>query len=268
MANLKFTILGGSGFIGRHLVVFLNSKGHQTFVPDRRLDCLRDQDLGHVIYAIGLTGDFRDRPYDTIDAHVNVLTRLLGSTRFSSWLYLSSTRVYGVLPGDGKAAEEDALRVIPSKDSIYDLSKLLGEAICLSHQSPNVRVARLSNVYGPGQSKNTFLGALLKELHEQDELLIRESPRSSKDYISVHDAVRLLELIAISGKARIYNVASGTCVSHSELSTRLAQLTGKKVRFSRENLVRTYPQIDITKVVTEFGFRASSFLDALPTLIS
>ena len=128
MAPVKFTVLGGRGFIGRHLVGRLQAAGHEVTVPPR--DALPDPDtcMGHVVYAIGLTGDFRTRPYDTIDSHVITLARWLQMGRFLSWLYLSSTRVYGAA---ADTREEAHLSVLPGPDGLYDLSKLLGEALNL-----------------------------------------------------------------------------------------------------------------------------------------
>src|SRR5580692_8093898 len=148
---MKFTVLGGSGFIGGHMATHLRARGYEVDVPPRDTALLYGRNLGHVIYAIGLTGNFRQRPYDAIEAHVNVACRVLQNTSFDSFLYLSSTRVYGGLPADVAGSEETPLDVQPSADSLYDLSKLLGESVCMNVTAPAVRVVRLSNVYGRGQ---------------------------------------------------------------------------------------------------------------------
>ncbi len=54
----------------------------------------RGADLGHAFYCIGLTADFRSRPFETIEAHCGLLKEVLSGSRFSSFVYLSSTRVY------------------------------------------------------------------------------------------------------------------------------------------------------------------------------
>ena len=137
----RFTILGASGFIGSHLVKFLRTKGFELLAL-RREESLRG-DLGHVIYCIGLTADFRTRPLDAMEAHVSRLVEVLRQNNFISLLYLSSTRVYQRLPLDSMA-DETAIIPVDTNDpsDIYNLSKLAGESICLANPNPKVRVAR------------------------------------------------------------------------------------------------------------------------------
>ena len=56
---MQYTVLGSSGFIGRNLIKYLDSIGCEYYAPDRHLHEIMDKPLGHVIYCIGLTADFR-----------------------------------------------------------------------------------------------------------------------------------------------------------------------------------------------------------------
>lgn len=267
MAQVNFTVLGGNGFIGRHLVGHLKSLGHDVTVPGRDMVADPDRDLGHVIYAIGLTGDFRSRPFDTIDAHVNRLSAILQGARFQSLLYLSSTRVYGGLGPKGVGREASPLPVTPSADSLYDLSKLLGEALCLGQANRQIRVARLSNVYGADQSPQTFLGAVMGELLSAGSVSINEDPKSSKDYISVENVAEILVQISQGGQERLYNVASGRLNSHQEIAETLRACTGRPVGFAENAPCRVFPQVDTSRICNEFGFQAGSVLDDLPKML-
>ena len=264
---MKFTVFGGHGFIGSALCDHLRRQGHEVFVPARDATDAIDRELGHVIYAIGLTADFRTRPFDTVNAHVCLLVRLLRTTLFDSWLYLSSTRVYA-----GQATEpacEDApLTVVPDADGIYNLSKLTGEAVCLTQISRHVRVARWANVYGSGQTKETFLGSLLDDMMHGRELLIREAPTSSKDYVALEDVCWLLERIALGGNHRIYNVASGVQVGHAEFARVLAEKSSRIITFSDGVPHRSMPRIDIARITSEFGFCPRQLSDELELLIA
>src|ERR1700716_982463 len=111
LARMKFTVFGGTGFIGRHLVAHLRKNGRDVIVPPRDTEQMHGKSLGHVVYAIGMTGNFRNRPHETLQAHVYVLENLLKNTKFESWLYLSSTRVYAGLPVEGPVTEDDRLSV-------------------------------------------------------------------------------------------------------------------------------------------------------------
>lgn len=262
----RFTVLGSGGFIGRHLVAHLQRLGHDVLTPARDAR-LVGQALGHLIYAIGLTGDFRQRPLDTVDAHVSLLARVLREASFDSFLYMSSTRVYGGLPAEQLAQEELPLPQRPTLDGLYDLSKLLGEAMCLAQDRPTVRVVRLSNVYGLGQSRHTFLQMVLSALARNGEVLIGESAESSKDYVALRDVVELLPRIAESGGAGTFNLASGINVSHRDLAERLQALTGGVVRFAEDGACRRFPRIDVSRVSQAFAWQPRSLLADLPELL-
>jgi len=263
----RFTVLGGSGFVGKYLIQYLKNNGHEVLAPSRAELNSLPHDLGHVVYAVGLTGDFRQKQVETIDAHVNVLASILYKNTFSSFLYLSSVRLYSGVDSPQPVTEEMALVVKPGLDAVYDLSKLLGESLCLMLDNPSVRVARLSNVYGHGQSKHTFLQMLLNEISEKGTVEIREAPQSAKDYVFVGDVVCALENIALYGQHRIYNVASGVRVMHKQIADYLASQGDAKITFAENGALRRFPEVSVERLVREFGWAPQSFLRSLNDLV-
>jgi nucleoside-diphosphate-sugar epimerase len=267
MARVKFTVFGASGFIGSHLVRYLSSMGHEVQIPDRQMADLTGRQLGHVIYAIGLTGDFRTRPYDTVEAHVFLLSQLLQHCKFSSFLYLSTTRIYANAGAELPTSEESPIWVTSSADALYDLSKLLGESLCLGLPNANVRVARLANVFGKGMNRSTFLGSILEVIKKGSQLTIHESRNSCKDYVSIEDVVQIIELIAIRGESRLYNIASGAVTTHAALLDKLCEIAGVDARYSSEAPTRRFPAIDISRSEAEFQFKPKKLIDNLHSLI-
>lgn len=263
---MKATVLGASGFIGRNLVRYLQDFGYEVATPGRASLGTLSGDLGRVFYCIGMTGNFRAQPLATVDAHAGLLGRLLERIDFASLVFFSSTRVYALAGDVAETAEDLPVKVLPSADTTYDLSKLLGEALCLSLRRPSVKVVRLSNVYGAGQSNATFLGSLLEDLAANQTATIRESEDSSKDYISVEDVVGLAEKIARSGRHQIYNVASGQPVCHMEIA-KVALDEGYRCSFAPGGDRRVFPRINIGRLQTEFGFKPRSLLEDLPSLL-
>jgi nucleoside-diphosphate-sugar epimerase len=255
---MKFTVLGGSGFVGRNLIKHLQARGHQVCAPARDAVMEAGSAAGHVIYTIGQTGNFRSKLHETVEAHVTLLSRMLQTWNFDSWLYMSSTRVYGGLPADALASETSTLRVIPSADTTYDLSKLLGEAMCLAQPKDTVRVARLSNALGVGQSQHTFLGSLLSDMRKNGRAVIQDAPGSLRDYILIESVVSLLEQIALRGRERIYNLAGGTQVAHALVAEKLGAATGAQMEFAADGPVRMFPRIDVQRIESEFGFESPS----------
>jgi nucleoside-diphosphate-sugar epimerase len=257
------TVLGGRGFIGSHLVRHLRAQGVECWAPERG-EPVAGRALGHIIYAIGLTADFRERPLDTVEAHVCRLLDLVRTASFESILYLSSTRLYR--RNEAPAREEDSLRLNPADpEDLYDLSKAVGEALVLSLGEKG-RVARLSNVVGPGQDR-TFLAMLIQEARATGRITLRTASESSKDYLAVEDAVALLARIALAGRHRLYNVASGVSVSHGEIAGAIARHFGGEVRVAPGAPTVAFPRIDIGRIVSEFGFSPRSVIADLPALL-
>ena len=270
-AQTNFTVFGSRGFIGRHVVAYLAERGVSVYAPDRAQIAsgeVEARDLGHVIYAIGLTADFRTRLQETVEAHVSLLNRLINGTRWSSWLFLSSTRLYGGTEGSDPSREDDNISVVPDLDRVYDLSKLLGEAICLSRPEETCRVARLSNVFGRGMPGANFIASVAEQASKGLPVTIREDRRSAKDYIPLDDVVRLLYRISLEGKQRSYNVASGSSIDHGRIAELVSETFGVEVGFAEDGALRRFPAIDTSRIQNEFAWKSDHVENALNQFLS
>ncbi|MFT5438177.1 MAG: nucleoside-diphosphate-sugar epimerase [Alphaproteobacteria bacterium] len=270
----RFTVFGANGFVGSHLVRFLDAQGAEVTTPARAAPICGTH-LGHVIYAIGLTADFRNRPYDTMTAHVSRLTEILERARYDSFLYLSSTRVYA------RAAngQEDAITPIDvhAPGDLYNISKLAGESLCVNHAHPAVRVARLSNVFGqdmmvPERASSNFLASIIRTAVCNGHVELGTSPNSSKDFIHIEDVVRALVLISLRGEERLYNIAAGENVTHATLMDAIARLTGCTWSIDGEAPYSGFPPISTALIARSFEaagerWSPSGVIDTLPTLI-
>lgn len=262
---MSFTVLGASGFIGSHLVRYLHESGESCFAPARGDPSVFARPLGHVIFCIGLTADFRTRPFDTVEAHACVLQEVLRRARFDSLLYLSSTRVYRGL-ASGK--EDAPITVNPQDaDDLYNLSKLTGEALCLASGRPGARVVRLSNVYGPGMPGENFLAAITRDAVARGAVRLRTARTAAKDYVCVEDAVPVLARIAVAGRQRLYNVAGGENIENGVLVDRLQALTGCLVSMEADAPAPVFPPISIERARREFGFAPTGLLANLDRLV-
>lgn len=265
MNTRHFTVIGASGFIGSRLVDHVRASGHRCDAVGRG-EPWHGRALGHVLFCAGVTGDFRTRPLDTIDAHVCTLADLVRTGRFDSLVYLSSTRVYKRHDG-GSAFEDDVIRLDPqAPDDLYALSKLTGEAIALSAPG-RASVVRLSNVYGEAFDQPGFLFSLLADALSTGRIELQTSETSCRDFIGIDDVVSLLARIALDGRQRLYNVASGTNLTSGDLAHRIAALTGATIIVRPGAPTVTFPRIEIDRIRTEFGVTPASVLDDLPRLV-
>jgi nucleoside-diphosphate-sugar epimerase len=259
------TVLGASGFIGSHLAGYLTDQAIDHQAWDFRAPLPTDRHLGHVIYCVGLTADFRSRPHDAIDAHVCRLNELVRSDSFDSLIYLSSTRVYR--RNNRRPAREDDLLKFDSGDfdDLYALSKAVGESIVLA--SPHRgRVVRLSNVYGSDIDAPNFLSAVIRQALVDGVVELESTLESERDYVSVDDVVAMLTRIALEGTQRVYNVASGRNTSTAALMQALARLTGSVATVSEAARTVRFPPVDVSRITREFGFAASDLIDDLPRI--
>lgn len=258
------TVLGGSGFIGSHLVRRLRETGAAHWAPERG-DQLAERPLGTVLYCIGLTADFRERPLATVEAHVSTLAEVFRHADFDRLVYLSSTRVYRL--GGGPCREDDALSFdVGEPDDLYGLSKALGEAVALRHR--DTRIVRLSNVYGMNPTSRTFLAAVIGAAVRDGVVMLGQTLDSAKDYVSLHDAVDLVLRIAVQGRDRVYNVASGLNVTHAQIVETLRAVIGCRVEVRPGAPCLALPPISIARAVTEFGYQPARLLDDLPGLVA
>lgn len=259
------TILGAGGYIGGALAAHLRHVGWPVQTP-ARVDygwLSGRTDLGHVVYAIGLTADFRSRPFDTVVAHVELLRQTLQTARYQSLTVLSSTRVYGSQSNTG---EDAAVAVqVQQPGDLYNLSKLMGESLCLhaaaagaSAQAP-VRVLRLSNVVGLRPDRDLFIDQLIDEGLRTGRVLLHSALDSSKDYVHISDVLGAITTLLGTDHAGLFNIAGGAAVTHAEVTQALRAHFGWPIEVVPNAPRQALPAIDIGRATQAFGFAPQPF---------
>ncbi|HBA7937336.1 TPA: NAD-dependent epimerase/dehydratase family protein, partial [Escherichia coli] len=77
----KYTIIGGNGFIGSHIVTLLKEQGHNVVVPDRNSCNSLNGELGKIIYCAG-NGDCAESYFSVLEANTVLLAKLLKNAQF------------------------------------------------------------------------------------------------------------------------------------------------------------------------------------------
>jgi nucleoside-diphosphate-sugar epimerase len=256
---LKFSIFGANGFIGSNLVNFLKNQKIEYDILKPEDQEVFEKSLGHVIYCIGITGDFRKRPFDTVESHVCLLHKILKKCKFDSFLYLSSTRIYA----NSSTTNEDAEIIVnPNKfEDIYNISKIMGESLCMASNKSNVRIARISNVVGNNLKTDNFLSSIIHDAVMTKKIILHSTIESEKDYVLINDVVKILPKIAIDGKYKIYNVASGKNVKNKEIIDELIKNTNCEVSFSADSNKIIFPIINVERINKEFNYEPTLILN-------
>lgn len=261
------TVIGGQGFVGRALVLQLENKVGELWVPQKNDAQIFERDLGKVFYCAGLTADYLQRPYDTVNAHVNLLSEVLYRAKWEHLVYLSSARVYDGLSG---VVDETADLKLNSNNPrhLYDLSKLMGESLCL--QTGRASVARLSCVYCDETDEDGFLPQLLRRAlaSKSTNLLVESSPYYSRDYVHLHDVIDALIAISNENKSTIYNVASGQNVTNKDIFSILEVVCNLSVVPAHSHEPPIAPDICIEKIKNSLGWSARNVLPTIEKILN
>jgi nucleoside-diphosphate-sugar epimerase len=258
---MHFSVLGASGFIGGRLASRLAENGHHVWRPSRNdLQSLDRRELGHVFYCIG-EDDVSESSHNIADAHVGQLVNVLKCRKFASLTYLSSTRVYF---GAANANEETTLQILPDdKGGLFGVMKIAGEQLCFASNNPTVRAVRLSTVIGFSPRGKSLLPTLIKDAFLHGRMRVSIAPQSSRDYIAIEDVIDILPRIAVEGKRRCYNIASGVNIRLGEIVDVIRGEFPSECDWPPDAPTIAFPVIDISRIQSEFFFSPRPALDAL-----
>jgi nucleoside-diphosphate-sugar epimerase len=266
-AAVPFTILGAGGFIGKRLTNYLSRHGVGHEAPPRDDLSHLERRLGHVVYCIGLTADYAQRPFDTVEAHSCRVARTLAHARFESFVYLSSTRLYD--SGTTSGREDSPLSLRPlDRRNLYDLSKALGESLCVHAGGGRARVARLASVYSDDLGDETFLHSTLRRAARESSFSLDTAADNERDYVHIDDVCASLVAVAAFGKRPIYNVASGENVNNSALFETVARANGCRIHATRPPTGARFPVIDVSAVAEDFGLHPRPLLGEIARILA
>jgi UDP-glucose 4-epimerase len=254
---MRILVLGGSGFLGSHIVDKFLAEKHDVCVYDlyperfRRspkgikfytgdfgnvgaLDELISTGFDAVIHCVSTTTPKSSNESPEFDIQSNVIGTLylldicvkhnVGKLVFMS----SGGTVYGDIGDLNLVNESHAVKPMCS----YGVSKLTIERYLdvYKHQRGLDYVAlRLSNPFGERQSPLRALGALTVFLHRTlkgQNVEVWGDGRVTRDYIYVGDVANAVYLATVSPTSGVYNVGSGKGLSLREILDRISHVVG------------------------------------------
>lgn len=252
MQQTRLLIVGGGGFIGRHVIHAAKLKGWDiTSVSLHRPSdhhCIagvnyQEIDLtdlaaakrnlaGDFHYVVNLGGYidhtlFVNGGRRMIDAHFNIvqnLVEVLSRNSLKRFVQIGSSDEYGNAP----APQREDYREAPI--SPYSLGKLAStHFLQMLHKTETFPAAtlRLFLTYGPGQNDGRFLPQIIKGCLQNSEFPTSKGEQL-RDFCFVEDTVSAIFLALQSDGANgeVFNVGSGIPVSIRSLIDRICAIVG------------------------------------------
>ncbi len=236
---MNILVIGGTLFIGRHLVRALTAAGHQVTILHRSRESgaglIADRNDGAAVEAALSGHDFDvvyDNVYDwqrgTTAAQVEANARACWKTRLKRYVFMSSVAAYA--PGLDRV-ESDGLNTGDSADA-YSRNKAESElALFRMHSREGFPAVTLRPpfIYGPGNPyyREAFFW---DRLRDGRPIIIPDDGSRLMQFVYVHDLVacclRVLDCEAAKGQA--FNVADPVPVTQAALVNELAAVTGKE----------------------------------------
>lgn len=243
---MSVLVVGASGFLGRAtclellragLVVSGTWRAHPDRVPEGLADSFAESELEtrsiypEVVIACSarIPHGSMNQP-DPVLSETNIGMPLRLSRRFprSRLVLASSVATYGSAPSP---RTEDSAFVAPDE---YGWTKLAAEAVVRQHSS--YAIVRFSSLYGAGMRTATFLPTIVRTARETGRIMLLGEGRRTQDYLHVHDAARLLGIVAALSENGTFLGASGQAVSNRDVAAIVVRaLPGTEIGFEGDD---------------------------------
>lgn len=243
---MKILVLGGSGFVGSHIVDKLLEAGHEVRVYDSHVvndsiprpdaeyyfsDIRNEKELSRAMHGVDVVyhcisstvpGTSNQNIYSDIDINLAGTIRILDimrATGVSKIIYYSSG---GTIYGNSQSIpirEEHVLNPISS----YGIVKLAVEKYMLMYMelySLEPIILRPSNPYGPRQGHigvQGLISTLLYKAFNHEDIEIWGDGEVIRDYIYISDIADISVKLLSNYECGIYNIGSGTGNSVNEI---------------------------------------------------
>ena len=292
--NKNILLIGGTGFIGLHLIRSLlerncrltvlspknsNATGKLGLAGRLELvkgdirdykcveECIKNKDIVINLAAI-VSPDSHFEPYQDLEVNcrgqLNILEARKKSNPGAKYIFFGSRAQFGrVKKKDLPISEDCCQRPI----SLYGIHKQAAENYCRLYKSAfglNFIMLRMSIVYGPeikGENKNNIINKFIKKALNNERFYVNGYGKDIKDLIYIDDLVDLIiRIIESKVNDGIFNVGSGEKARFIDIADNVVKECGsgsfKAVPFPKdlEKFELGSFYFDISKAKRAFGW--------------
>lgn len=300
---MTVVILGGTGFIGRHLAHYCQQLGESVIVTGRNdpgleelqfepVDVLDLESLSklfqihkprYVYHLAGFSSSYQSRRQPSLCYRTNilgtqnVLSALAAKAPRARLLIVGSAAEYGaVTEADLPILESCVLRPISPYGVSRVAASLMGQQQRQQKAPIETVVVRLFNIFGPGQKPNLICSEFARHFAQAKKLGLQSLTLQTgdlslrRDFSSVFQAVIGLHLAMQKAEAfEIYNLCSGQARELRSIVRSLEEISGLTAKLEqRSQKVRSGDPKCIVgsaeKLFQGTGFRvADDFMECL-----
>ena len=279
---MNIGVIGGSGFIGSHVVDKLLEHGHQVTVfdmmgphkPDVRhiyLDitdlsksCVAvagDYDAIYLLAAISNVNDVYKNPVEAGQVNIMAVANILEASRRAGIrrVILAST-VWVYEMADTEEVDEDTLLDISEIKHVYTASKVAAELYCHAYEKlygQNFTILRYGIPYGPRARGGTVVANFVQRALNGEPLSILGDGSQYRNFIYVEDIAEG-NVAALNEKAtnQIYNLEGLRPITIKEIAETVKKLLGDITIEYKEARPGDYSgaKVSATKAKRELGW--------------
>lgn len=209
---MRVGVIGGSGFIGSHVVDKLIDAGHEVTVfdimtPHRRdvrhiVTDISDQgrttvalaggyDAVYILAAVANVNDVYHIPVESMNTNVMAVTHVLEAARrtgIKRVILASTTWVYGMT--DAPEVDEETPLSIHKTAHVYTASKVAAEMACVAYQKLygiETTILRYGIPYGPRARMGTVLATFVARAIKKQPIVIQGDGSAWRRFVYVED---------------------------------------------------------------------------------
>jgi len=256
---MRILVLGGTGFIGRHVVRHLSEAGHEVTVFHRgqmsdelpagaRSSCGDRRDLHHFAeefkrwaptVVVDMIAYTESQARDATRVFRGIAQRLVAISSGDVYRNYDGFRRMTTAPPDPYPLKEDAplrenlypyrTKASGRDDMLYDYEKILVERVVLGDSKLSGTVLRLPMVYGPGDRQHRLFPYLKRMDDGRSAILLEESQarwRCTRGYVeNVAAAVALAATDDRTG-GQVYNIGEDDALTEMEWVREIGRASG------------------------------------------